>query len=455
MGGSCGGDDDVPEEKVTMIPAARGRRLPFLAFSLAVAAGTVLAGTAPAPAALARGTTQSSGSPSSDAASAARPARADPRLEAPEVDQSFIQDLEEAPVVHLRVGFRPESPPDLAEPRIEYRIDGAVSWRTGWDDGYEQGGTIEGTEVRISAPPGPHVVEVRVAGLLDGLPVVGMSSSPATFDSVGRVLPYTPLVEVDGTRVTVRWDVRPVLNGWPEERSVDWTLGDAPGGVAPAVGSATADIGYGSAVAFSMHYGGNADFDRYVSFSVATDNPPGSLRLTSAPVPTILGDAQVGTTLSVRTATWRPAPVELTYQWFADRVPLAGETDSTYRVDHAALGRRITVEVRGIRSGYRAETRTSGPTARARVNVIVPDRPVIIGTGKAGSLLTIRPGAWAPGGVALTYQWKRDGEAIPGATGMRYTPEDTDRGSDISVDVRGTKQLFPDAYARSASRRVH
>ena len=55
-----------------------------------------------------------------------------------------------------------------------------------------------------------------------------------------------------------------------------------------------------------------------------------------------------------------------------------------------------------------------------------------------GSTLTAKPGDW-DSGMAFTYQWKRDGAAIGGATGSTYTSATADVGHAIAVAVTGAK----------------
>lgn len=92
---------------------------------------------------------------------------------------------------------------------------------------------------------------------------------------------------------------------------------------------------------------------------------PGScepeLELTSAPVPLVAGEPSVGSTLVVDAGAWEPAPVELSYQWFRDGVPVPGAADVDYELTAADAGTSLTVEVTGAKAGYRTTTRMSEP----------------------------------------------------------------------------------------------
>ena len=73
--------------------------------------------------------------------------------------------------------------------------------------------------------------------------------------------------------------------------------------------------------------------------------------------------------------------------------------------------------------------------AGAPVNTAVP---VISGTAHVGETLTTTNGTWTGGGIAYTYQWKRDGGDIAGATNSTYDLVVADLGAVITVTVTAT-----------------
>ncbi|MFT4294645.1 MAG: CHAP domain-containing protein [Micropruina sp.] len=70
---------------------------------------------------------------------------------------------------------------------------------------------------------------------------------------------------------------------------------------------------------------------------------------------------------------------------------------------------------------------------------LTPSAPTISGTAKVGSTLTAKPGTWGPAPVTLSYQWKANGTAIPGATGEALTVPASAKGKTITVTVTGSK----------------
>ncbi|WP_434172691.1 hypothetical protein [Clavibacter michiganensis] len=416
-----------------MIIPARRRPSPLLALTLALVVGVSLAGAAPAQAA-----------PSG--ASLPLTSVAAPSLPAPEVFVGGeVTDVPEIEVIlSVDVGSL-----DVRSPRFEYLLDGAGSWRTAYS------GPLDHAYIRIAAPAGPHTIAFRAAGALDGVPVIGAASAPVAVLSLGYPTRYDPVITVDGPRITLAWDVRGYLAGWPEERSVVYAFGDDPYTFADAVGSTTLDVGYDRTVRLVFWHGPNVDVARYVYLELATGSPPGTPSFASAPTPTVVGRAVPGSTLSVRTGTWRPGPVTLAYQWYRDGQRISDASGPTYEVDaRFDGGKRITVGVRGSAPGRASVERVSAPTPRVTMPVISPGVPAIGGLPLVGRQLTVRTGFWRPAPITLTYRWLRDGVVIPGAEEPAYTPVAADRGRLLEVSVTGERYPYPTVSRTSVAVRV-
>jgi hypothetical protein len=81
----------------------------------------------------------------------------------------------------------------------------------------------------------------------------------------------------------------------------------------------------------------------------------------TAPVPTISGTPTANSVLTAVPGAWGPAPVTLTYQWYANGMPLSGETKSTYTP--MLPGYAISVRVTGTKPGFTTAVKTSAETA--------------------------------------------------------------------------------------------
>ena len=76
--------------------------------------------------------------------------------------------------------------------------------------------------------------------------------------------------------------------------------------------------------------------------------------------------------------------------------------------------------------------------------------PTIAGSAVQGRLLTALPGSWSPADVTFSYQWLRNGGAIPGASGPTYRLAATDRGTRIAVRVTAARAGSVPVSATSA-----
>ncbi|MFI2296963.1 hypothetical protein [Isoptericola sp. NPDC019571] len=124
--------------------------------------------------------------------------------------------------------------------------------------------------------------------------------------------------------------------------------------------------------------------------------------------PQVSGTVRVGSTLKVSSkGTWSPAPTSWKYQWKANGTAIKGATRSSFTLTSALHGKKITVTVTGVRSGYATSSRTSAATATVAWPVGV-STPRVTGnpaqqwvtSGKTATF-TVK----ATGG-RLTYQWQ-------------------------------------------------
>ena len=78
------------------------------------------------------------------------------------------------------------------------------------------------------------------------------------------------------------------------------------------------------------------------------------------------------------------------------------------------------------------------------------DEPVILGSGTPGSELSLNMGTWATG-VTFTFVWQADGQAIPNATGEKFTPGVDLAGKTITVAVTGSLKGWESVTKNSAN----
>lgn len=154
---------------------------------------------------------------------------------------------------------------------------------------------------------------------------------------------------------------------------------------------------------------------------------------TATPTPTIVGSSYVGATLKVSAGTWSPTPT-LSYRWKRNGVSISGATGTSYKLTSYDYGKKITVTVGAKRTAYTSTSRTSASTTTITKPFTTATAPKISGTARAGVTLTALVGTWSPT-PSYSYQWKRDGVAVAGATGKTYALTTADLGARMTVTV--------------------
>ncbi|MFE5339953.1 hypothetical protein ACFQ80_07010 [Isoptericola sp. NPDC056578] len=155
----------------------------------------------------------------------------------------------------------------------------------------------------------------------------------------------------------------------------------------------------------------------------------------SAPKPTISGTPKVGAKVTAARGTWSPAASRYTYQWSVNGKAVPGASSSSYTIRTKDRGAKLTVTLRGTRTGY-----TTAPVTSAASVVGSPfskaATPTITGTTRVGATLSARVGSWSPAPTARSYQWFVDGRPVSGATAATYQPTRSAHGKKITVAVR-------------------
>lgn len=140
----------------------------------------------------------------------------------------------------------------------------------------------------------------------------------------------------------------------------------------------------------------------------------------------------------VMTATLNPAGASVIYAWKVGGYQVSNA--ATYTVTANDVGKQIELIVTG--TGVYSGTKSSGLTAAVSASKAIADvvirndtNPTVGAAPSVGDKLTAVP---SPAQATVTYQWKRDGAAISGATAASYTVAAEDQGHKLSVTVTGT-----------------
>lgn len=311
-------------------------------------------------------------------------------------------------------------------------VDKALTVRVVGRD--EQGETI-GTSV--ASPPTLRVLGFRTPGV-DGVPVVG------------RVLTAVPDVQTAGTSLTYQWLANGKALSGANQRTLSLTSrhGDATISVRvrgsrdgyastaltsaatqrvltvgavrvtgdPAVGRRlTVTRGtwtkgttlrqhwYADGKPISNAYGTSLTVPRSAANAAITVRVTGSRagyptvastsgrtpRIQVIGTPKISGTPTIGRTVKAAAGTWTPG-TRYRYQWFVGTTKVAGATSSALKVKASWQGKRLTVKVTGVRSGYRTFTAASAASAKV-VKAAPAPRPA-----RTGPVSKTQCPSWAP-----------------------------------------------------------
>lgn len=170
---------------------------------------------------------------------------------------------------------------------------------------------------------------------------------------------------------------------------------------------------------------------------------------TNTSLPSITGEATVGTSLTVNTGGWSSTQVTFNIQWFSCSTSLttscvaqAGRTTGTYLISASDLTKYVRASVTALDAtgGSTDFTSLIGP-------VVTPPQasvlPVITGVATPGSVLQATRGTWS--GAATTgdqYQWLRctsvdtsNCTVISTGSVNTYTVQNSDTGFRLAVNV--------------------
>ena len=144
--------------------------------------------------------------------------------------------------------------------------------------------------------------------------------------------------------------------------------------------------------------------------------------------PQISGNARVNEEVVCEEGRWNGAPLEPSFQWMLNGVPIAGATQKNIRIPTNYRGQLLACRV----TEKNTQGSASAESPAKRVPGVPPHNvvpPTITGVGSLGAQLTCEHGLWegAPP-PSFSYQWYRDSTPITGATGSTYIIEPADQG---------------------------
>lgn len=177
----------------------------------------------------------------------------------------------------------------------------------------------------------------------------------------------------------------------------------------------------------------------------------GDPRVASVQTPSVGSQApRVGVRLTAGAGTWTASDVALAFQWLRNGTAITGATAKTYTPVAADLAAALSVRVTATKSGWLAGTAVSTAATVGAGTIAAAPVPTISGTPAVGKTLTAVPGSWTSG-TKLTYQWKRNGVNVSGATAATYRLTAADKGTKLTVTVTGALAGYASVTRLSAS----
>ncbi len=197
--------------------------------------------------------------------------------------------------------------------------------------------------------------------------------------------------------------------------------------------------------------------------------PPGHLTITPATLD--YGNVPPGTSKQLSFTLTNDGGSTLYFS--VSKAPAAGDFradtvlgEGTALPAGASLVEKVTFapQTSGAQSDVWSMTPTTGQnvlqvhvTGTADAAVVPVVQPTIMGRTQTGHRIVVLPGTWGtapstpPAPTALTYQWLRNGVAIPGATSTAYTLTASDVGRRLTVAVTATRPGYVAGHATTAA----
>ncbi|WP_155059064.1 PPC domain-containing protein [Streptomyces blattellae] len=190
-------------------------------------------------------------------------------------------------------------------------------------------------------------------------------------------------------------------------------------------------------------------------FTTCCEYPRGTFtvtepQLTSTGAPKVTGTAKVGAKVTADPGRWSATPTSYTYQWKADGKAISGATAKTYTIASSVVGKKLTVTVTAVRSGWQSGSATSAAVTVAKGDAPKATKlPVINGTAKVGKTLKASKGTWSLSPTSYSYQWYANGKVLSGATKSSLVLKSAQKGKKITVKVTVRRTGHKDGSAVS------
>ncbi len=302
-----------------------------------------------------------------------------------------------------------------------------------------------GSQYLVGSQDLGHALKVRVSATLGGTTVT--KTSDETTAAVAGV--FADLKPVVSGEYLVGGSLVGTSGGYPDGTTLTYQWQRDGANIAGATTTGyvltTADVGHDLRLRVRAAKPGYTTDYTYSSAKQVAARP-----FSTAPQPTIGGMLRVGGALTAQPGVWDPS-ASFSYRWYRAGKRVDGQTKATYTVTSKDLGHGISLRVKGTRPGHVTTLRYSVRSAAVQPGLTAPTPKLDDTSPTVGQVLTVAPGAWKPPGLAVSYQWLRDGVPIDGSIERRYLVSADDQGALLQVKVTGTLDGYPSVTRTAAT----
>jgi hypothetical protein len=264
-------------------------------------------------------------------------------------------------------------------------------------------------------------------------------------------LPSPKSVVVTGHRNVGEW-LTVSLDGWVSGSlipalSVQWYRDGhtIPGETGPLYQAVAADYGHKITAGITSAADGYATVHKVSTTSAKIGYP----FLVQAGGVHVTGGMTYGSFVAAAVGLWSPTarPITYTYQWYEGGKKVSGATHSTHKLGvAAATSGAVTVAVTAHESHFAATTVMS-PVNSVKKAILTNLSGISFRVGQIipGAVVTARSAVWTPAPSKVSYQWMRNGVAIPGATKSSFTLSAADSGEVLGLKETASKSGYDPA----------
>lgn len=168
--------------------------------------------------------------------------------------------------------------------------------------------------------------------------------------------------------------------------------------------------------------------------------------------PAVTGSSVEGSTLTCSSGTWTESPTSYAYQWKKNGVDISGATGTTFLLPMDYQGSSVTCVVTATNVAGSSSATSNAITVVDLTAPVNTAAPVVSGMAYQGGTLTATTGSWTMEPSSYSYQWKKDGTNITGATGSSFqVPFTGYAGAVITCEVTATNAAGSTTQASNSS----